>query len=147
MAELYFAYASNMDHQTYRRRCPRAKDLGRARLPGYRLAFTRYSRSRRGGSADIVLDASSEVWGVLYEIDDGCFASMDRVEGVPAAYRRERVTVTGREGKPVEAITYVANRTGDFLPSKSYLRVILRGARAHGLPDEYVWALERTETL
>ena len=65
MPELYFAYASNMDPQTFRRRCPGARPLGRARLPGYRLAFSRYSRQRRGGSADVVEDAPSAVWGVL----------------------------------------------------------------------------------
>ena len=147
MPELYFAYASNMDPQTYRRRCPKAGALGPARLPRYRLAFTRYSRTRRGGSADIVPDESSEVWGVLYEVGDDCLASMDKVEGVPAAYRRERVTVFGREGDPVQAVTYVANRTGEFLPSASCLKVILRGARAYDLPAEYVRALEQIETL
>ena len=146
MPELYYAYASNMDPQTFRRRCPGAKPLGRARLPGYRLAFSRYSRQRRGGSADVVKDASSTVWGVLYEVDEACLASMDRVESVPTAYRRERVTVFDDAGQPQEAITYVANPTGEFLPSRSYLEVILRGARAYALPVEYIAALEHTKT-
>lgn len=115
-------------------------------MPGHRLAFTRYSRQRRGGSADVVVDASSEVWGVLYEIDDACLASMDKVEGVPTAYRRERVAVFAAQGQRLEAITYMANRTGEFLPSKAYLEVILRGARAHGLPAEYIRMLEQIET-
>ena len=83
---------------------------------------------------------------MLYEIDDACLASMDRVEGVPAAYRRERVTVFADRGQSLEAITYVANRMGEFLPSKAYVEVILRGARAHGLPAGYVQMLERTGT-
>jgi len=144
--EIYFAYASNMDPETFQRRCPGAKALGRARLPGHRLAFTRYSRQRRGGSADVVIDAASEVWGVLYEVDDACLASMDKVEGVPAAYRRERATVIVDEGKPRQAITYVANKTGEFRPDKSYLKVILRGARAYGLPAEYIEMLEQIRT-
>ena len=147
MPELYFAYASNMDPQTFRRRCPGARPLGRAWLPGYRLAFTRYSRQRRGGSADVVEDASSVVWGVLYEVDGACLANMDRVEDVPTAYRRERATVFDDAGRPQEATTYVANPTGEFLPSRSYLEVILRGARASGLPTEYIAALERIRTV
>ena len=147
MPELYFAYASNMDPQTFRRRCPGARPLGRARLPGYRLAFSRYSRQRQGGSADVVEDAPSTVWGVLYEVDRACLDSMDGVEGVPNAYRRERVTIFDDAGQPREAITYVANPTGDFLPSRSYLEVILRGARAYALPDEYVRMLEETRTV
>ncbi|MDI6857618.1 MAG: gamma-glutamylcyclotransferase [Dehalococcoidia bacterium] len=147
MAGLYFAYASNMDPHTYRRRCPRAVPLGRARLPGYRLAFTRYSRQRKGGSADIVEDAACEVWGVLYEVDDTCIATMDRVEGVPTAYRRERVTVVDDAGDAREALTYVANKTGDFYPGRSYVEVILRGARAYALPDDYIATLERLKTV
>lgn len=147
MADLYFGYASNMDPKTFRRRCPKAMAVGRARLPSYRLAFTRYSKQRKGGSADIVEDAGSEVWGVLYDVDDACVAAMDRVEGVPTAYRRERVTVIDDAGEAREALTYVANRTGDFYPSRSYVEVIVRGARAYGLPDEYVAALERTKTV
>ena len=135
-----------MDPQTFRRRCPGARPLGWARLPGYRLAFSRYSHQRRGGSADVVEDASSVVWGVLYEVDEACIASMDRVEGVPTAYRRERATVFDDADQPQEAIIYMANRTGEFLPSRSYLEVILRGARAYGLPAEYVRMLERIRT-
>jgi len=136
-----------MDPQTFRHRCPAARPLGRARLPGYRLAFSRYSRQRRGGSADVVEDAPSAVWGVLYEVDEACIANMDRVEGVPTAYRREPVTVFDDAGQPQEAITYVANPTGEFLPSRSYLEVILRGARAYGLPAEYIAHLERIRTV
>jgi gamma-glutamylcyclotransferase len=147
MPELYFAYASNMDPQTFRRRCSGARPLGRARLPGYQLAFNRYSRQRRGGSADVVEDASSTVWGVLYEVDEACIASMDRVEGVPTAYRRQRVKILDSAGEPQEATTYVASPTGDFLPSRSYLEVILRGARAYGLPPEYIAHLERLRTV
>jgi len=95
----------------------------------------------------VVEDAPSAVWGVLYEVDEACLASMDRVEGVPTAYRRERVTVFDDAGQPQEAITYMANRTGEFLPSRSYLEVILRGARAYGLPAEYVAGLERIRTV
>ena len=147
MSELYLAYASNMDPKTFQRRCPGAKPLGRARLPGYRLAFSRYSRQRRGGSADVVVEASSTVWGVLYEVDDVCLASMDRVEGVPIAYRRERVTVFDDAGKSHDVMTYVANKTGGFLPSRSYMEVILRGAREYGLPEDYIAALEQTKTV
>jgi gamma-glutamylcyclotransferase len=142
---LYFAYASNMDPDTFRRRCPAAKAIGPARLPGYRLAFTRYSRQRRGGSADVVVDDASAVWGVLHEVGDACLAAMDRVEGVPAAYRREWVEVIAGE-KPRQAITYVANKTGEFRPNKSYLKVILRGAKAHRLPADYTQMLEEIST-
>jgi gamma-glutamylcyclotransferase len=147
MSVLYLAYASNMDPRTFARRCPKAKALGRARLPGYRLAFSRYSKQRRGGSADVVEDGSADVWGVLYEVDDECLAAMDGVEGVPTAYRRVTVPVVDDAGQVHDALTYVANKTGEFLPSKQYLEVIVGGARAHGLPEEYIRALEQVRTV
>ena len=147
MPVLYFAYASNMDPQTFSRRCPKAKALGRARLPGYRLAFSRYSKQRRGGSADVVDDGSSDVWGVLYEVDDECLAAMDGVEDVPTAYRRVTVQVVDDCGKVHDALTYVANKTGEFLPNRQYLSVIVGGARANGLPEEYIRALEQVRTV
>jgi gamma-glutamylcyclotransferase len=144
--ELYFAYASNMEPRRFRRLCPGGALVGPARLPAYRLAFSRYSRQRRGGSADVVPDPDSEVWGALYEVDEDDLAAMDRNEGVPAAYRRQVVTVLDEAGEERQAVTYTANPTGDFLPHKEYLRVILQGAEARGLPPEYVESLRQIRT-
>ncbi|MGB6837026.1 MAG: gamma-glutamylcyclotransferase family protein [Dehalococcoidia bacterium] len=144
--KLYFAYASNMEPRHFRRLCPHGTVVGPARLPGYRLAFSRYSRQRRGGSADVVPDPESEVWGVLYEVDEGDLAAMDRSEGVPAAYHREVVMVVDEAGEERQAVTYLANRTGEFLPHKEYLRVIVQGAEARGLPPEYIEGLKQIRT-
>jgi gamma-glutamylcyclotransferase (GGCT)/AIG2-like uncharacterized protein YtfP len=143
---LYFAYGANLEPRRFRRRCPGVTAIGRARLPGHRLAFTRYSRPERGGVADIVADADAEVWGVLWEMDERCVAALDDFEGVPQAYRRESVRVIDDGGAEHEAMAYVANRTGSFPPSSQYLSVIVAGARAHGLPEAYVAALEEQGT-
>ncbi len=139
---LYFAYGANLESRRFRRRCPSAVVLGRARLADYQLAFTRYSRAERGGVADIVAQPDAEVWGALYDIDDGCFAALDEYEGAPRAYRRETVRVTDDTGASHEAVAYIANKTGEFAPSRQYLAIIARGARDHGLPEEYVQAIE-----
>jgi gamma-glutamylcyclotransferase (GGCT)/AIG2-like uncharacterized protein YtfP len=146
MPQLYFAYASNMEPRRFRRLCPGSTVVGPARLPGRRLAFSRYSRQRRGGSADIVPDAEAEVWGVLYEVSDADVDTLDRSEDVPAAYRRETVVVEDAEGHERQAVTYVANRTGDFLPHPDYLRLIVEGAEARGLPEEWIRHLESIKT-
>jgi gamma-glutamylcyclotransferase (GGCT)/AIG2-like uncharacterized protein YtfP len=147
MPQLYFAYASNMEPRRFRRLCPRSTVVGPARLPGYRLAFSRYSRQRRGGSADVVPDAKAEVWGVLYEVGDTDLDTLDRSEDVPTAYRRETVLVEDAEGRERQAVTYVANRTGDFLPHREYLRLIVEGAEARGLPQEWIRHLESIRTV
>jgi gamma-glutamylcyclotransferase (GGCT)/AIG2-like uncharacterized protein YtfP len=143
---LYFAYASNMEPRRFRRLCPGGAVVGPARLPDHRLAFSRYSRQRRGGSADVVPDPGSDVWGVLYEVEEGDLAAMDRGENVPSAYHRQDVTVVDEQGEEQRAITYVANRTGEFLPHPDYLRTIIRGAEARGLPDGYVQSLKQIRT-
>ena len=147
MPQLYFAYASNMEPRRFQRLCPRGAVVGPARLPGRRLAFSRYSRQRRGGSADIVPDAEAEVWGVLYEVGDADLDTLDRSEDVPAAYRRAAVVVEDAEGRQRQAVTYLANRTGDFLPHPDYLRLIVQGAEARGLPQEWIHHLESIRTL
>ncbi len=147
MSELYFAYGSNMKPRRFRRHCPRSQVLGRARLPSYRLDFTRYSTGFKGGVADIVPDADSEVWGVLSRVEESDLASLDEYEGVPVGYRRERVTVLDDGGQEHLAVTYVANRTGRFTPSKTYLDIILEGAREHGLPPDYVRRLAQIKTV
>jgi gamma-glutamylcyclotransferase (GGCT)/AIG2-like uncharacterized protein YtfP len=143
---LYFAYGANLDLRRFRRRCPGAQAIGRARLAGYRLGFTRYSRAEKGGVADIVPEPGAEVWGVLYEIDAACFAALDDYEGAPREYRRESLRVVDDAGVEHEAVVYVANKTGEFAPSRAYLAQITRGAREHNLPDEYVRSIESVRT-
>ena len=143
---VYFTYGANLDIRRFRRRCPGATLLGRARLPGYQLGFTRYSRAEKGGVADIVAEPGASVWGVLYEIDPSCLGALDEYEGAPHAYRRGTVRVIDEAGIDHEAIAYIANKTGDFAPSRQYLAQIARGAREHGLPDDYVRAIEEVRT-
>ncbi len=143
---LYFAYGSNLSIRQMRRRCPGSEVVGRARLPDYRLGFTRYATKRKGGVADIVPEPGAEVWGALYTVDDAGMASLDEFEGVPRAYRRIDVSVFDDEGTDLEAVAYIANRTGEFAPGREYLDLIVSGGREHGLPDEYVRALEGIRT-
>ena len=143
---LYFAYGSNLDLRGFKRRCRGATVAGRARLPDHRLSFTRYSRAEKGGVADIVPEPGAEVWGALYKVDERCLAALDQYEGAPRAYRRQAVRVVDDAGAEREAIAYIANRTGEFAPSRQYLAQIARGAREHGLPESYVRALEQVRT-
>lgn len=139
---LFFAYGALLNKRKLRRLCLDAVSLGRARLPDHRLAFTRYSRADKGGVADVVPAPGESVWGALYDIDDACLEALDAYEEAPRAYRRESARVIAEDGVEREAVVYVANRTGDFAPSRQYLSLIVRGAREHGLPEAYVRAIE-----
>ena len=142
---LYFAYGSNMDPVQMAERCPGSRALGAARLAGWRLTFTRDSPAWGGGVGHIELAPGDEVWGVLWDLTDENLASLDEYEGLAVgAYVRDRVTVRFEEGD-VEADVYIAVPRGYKKPSRRYLAALLRGAEAHGCPDDYVERLRGIE--
>jgi len=152
---LYFAYGSNLDFDQMKGRCPSARSVGVAKLPGRRLAFTRWSGGRKGAVADAVADPAGEVWGVVYEITAEDLEVLDRCEGFTPggsgnAYVREKCTVwlDGDEERSVKAEVYFAVPTENpGLPSRDYRDQILRGAREWGLPQDYIEQdLETIET-
>src|SRR5580704_18310032 len=98
MAICYFAYGSNMAPSVMAQLCPGHRILGVAWLDGYRIAFTRRSVRTGTGVADIVEERGSTVWGVVYEVGEGGFASLDRKEGHGWAYVRESFTVRLESG-------------------------------------------------
>ena len=142
---LYFAYGSNLSIRQMRRRCPGSEVVGRARLPDYRLGFTRYATKRKGGVADIVPEPGAEVWGALYTVDDDRDGGARRVRG-----RAARVSPHGRErvlddeGAELVAVAYYANKTGRVRARDASTWASSSPAHATtSLPDEYIQALER----
>jgi cation transport regulator ChaC len=142
---LYFAYGSNMGPSALRReRCPRAVQVGIAKIDDHRLGFTRYSKRRRGGVADLVPARGSVVWGSVFDLTDDGFEALDRAEGVAlGAYARSIWQLTRGDGSVVSAWTYVVvNKRPEILPSQMYWRLLVEGAGEAGLPTEYVKSLE-----
>jgi gamma-glutamylcyclotransferase (GGCT)/AIG2-like uncharacterized protein YtfP len=150
---LYFAYGSNLDPVQMASRCPFAQTVGLAALRDHRLVFPRYSESWGGGTAGMSPSHGPTVWGVLFEVTDACLATMDAHEGFRKSgdphnsYEREQISVEltrpddGSFPRRVRAWTYVANEANPTPPSRRYLDTILRGARHHRLPEEYIAAL------
>lgn len=136
---LYFAYGSNLDTRQMQRRCPSAHVVGIGRLPGHRLAFSRFSESRGCGVADIVAAAGQEVWGLLYELsEDDLSGSLDHCEGFPDCYTRLRLTVeTLSDGTPDAWVYSVVDKDEHVEPDSGYLEIIRKAASEHGFPEEY----------
>jgi gamma-glutamylcyclotransferase (GGCT)/AIG2-like uncharacterized protein YtfP len=86
---LYFAYGSNMDWTQMRERRPSAQFVAVARLPEYRLAFTRRSINRGCGVSDVVADKKESVWGVVFDIQETDIALLDKSEGYQPGRKRE----------------------------------------------------------
>ena len=128
-----------MHAERMRSRIPGAVSRGRARLAGQRLVFNK--RGRDGSAkANLVADPDGAVWGVVWEIEPCALAELDPHE---AGYRRVPALAEADDGARLEVEVYVSTRwTSDPLPFDWYLEHVLRGARGHGLPEEYVSWLE-----
>ncbi len=139
----YFAYASNVSRPVMEAACPRHRYLGRARLPGHRLAFTRRSVRTGTGVADVVVDPEREVWGALYELDEEDLAALDRKEGAGWAYGRQTVRVHTEDGSAHDAVAYVvlSKSPKEIRPSPAYARRLIEAGRERALPQGYVEAL------
>ena len=156
---LYFAYGSNLDPEQMRERCPHHVVVGLAVLHDHKVAFPLYSNQWGSGVAGVVRAHGEKVWGVLYELDDEDLAALDVFEDWKGPrnqhnlYERETVTVElvrpddGSVPRRVRAYTYLPRVANPSPPSRRYLDTVLRGARHHRLPEEYVERLAAVETV
>lgn len=137
----YFAYGSNLSTPRLRRRAPSATPKCVARLNGYSLA---YSKRGEDGSAKCGIlkrdDASAYVYGVLFAIVNFEREKLDKAEGMNEGYAATTVNAQTMDG-PIEALTYVVQKNYvdvTLKPYEWYREHVLRGAREHGLPTDYV---------
>lgn len=143
--DYYFAFGSNMLEAQMKDRVARSELLGPARLEGFRLAFDIQGTIFPSSVANLVESPGDHVWGALYRVHVGELRSrMDFYEGVGhGEYTRQKVEVVGPGGKPVQAFLYRSSREADEArPERVYLDIMLKGARALGLPDSYLAHLE-----
>ncbi len=154
---LYFAYGSNLDPDEMRERCPESRVVGLALLRDHRLTFPLRSERWGGGAAGVTHAHGGAVWGALYELSESDLASLDAYEGWKGPgdhhnlYDRDLATVEltrpddGSVPRRVRAYTYFARTLNPTPPSRRYLETLLKGARHHRLPPEYIEWLESVE--
>lgn len=118
---IYFAYGSNLNLRQMKQRCPDARPIGVAKLPGHRLVFR--------GVADVIPNRQGgSVMGVIWEITPRCLKELDRYEGYPHLYGRRYCTVIGEDdGILREAIVYYMKKGDLAPPSRGYWKVIMEG--------------------
>ncbi len=157
---LYFAYGSNLSQQDlddwkkgnpkYAQVDLKLKKVANGYLPGYRLGFTRKSKSeRRGfmGVADIVKtedELQTRVWGVIFSLTPEQDRAIADKEGNTYAYQQLEVGVTDLNGVKHRCLTYEAivenEKQRKYLyhrPFEKYYEVIRKGGEDHGLPQEF----------
>jgi cation transport regulator ChaC len=143
----YFAYGSNLDPDTFLgRRRMRPAEARPGCLHGYRLVFDLAVGRGERAVANLSAEAGARVHGVAYAISRGQAWWLDRTEGVPRSYRRVGVRLRADDGAELDGFTYVSERrTPGRKPSARYMGLLVRGARHHGLPAEYVDWLRAVE--
>jgi AIG2-like family len=143
----YFAYGSNLDPETFLgRRGMRPAEACCAVLEGFELVFDLPVGPGERGVANLRPRDAARVHGVAYALDAGQAAHLDLTEGVHRGYYR-RTPVRLASPAPREAFTYTSVRgVAGRKPSGRYLGLLLRGARHHGLPEEWVAFLRALET-
>jgi len=157
---LYFGYGSNMNWDEMKRVCRSPQFFCKAILSNYRLGFTWWSENRGCGVADAVKNSGSEIWGVVYEIDDDNDISvLDEKEGFHPGgelnkntYTRKECTVfkEGQKNNPIKVFAYFVQNPKDRFqpPSVKYKNLLVTGAKFWGLPKKYIEkTLEQIETF
>lgn len=145
MDEFYFAYGSNLWAEQMVERCPSSVFVARATLNRYRFWFPLTSTRWGGGVAGIEANAMSKVEGVVYSMHMDDVHVLDRYECVAQdMYERKAIAVQLEDDSELTAWTYFSSvyEGAPFETSASYIDTIIRGARAHGLPADWIRFLE-----
>ena len=123
--KLYFAYGMNTNQEEMAYRCPGARAIGKAILPGYRLEFKSF--------ATIVPSPTEQVEGVLWTITDTDESALDMLEGYPEFYDKKTVSVE-HNGQSYIAMTYIMGpRERGCAPSSGYYSMVSEGYQSFGL--------------
>lgn len=144
---LYFAYGSNLSTERLQARVPSARARCRGRLPHHALRWHKLGRDGSGKCDIVPTSAPNVVWGVLFDVSRNEKPALDAVEGLGIGYFEKEVRIVTGDGECL-ALTYHANpaRTDAALrPFDWYKDYVVRGAREHALPADYIRALERVE--
>ena len=147
MAQYYFAYGADLDPQDLGLRCEfrrrqriRFAKSTPAVLKGFRLVCNIESHYRRGGIFNILPDPASQVHGVVYELHPGdAISAMMIKEGESSNYLLAVNNVQTDKGEEVPALVLRADAKSKALtPSPAYLDVVIKAARRHRLPLEWI---------
>ncbi|HEU5033736.1 MAG TPA: gamma-glutamylcyclotransferase [Mycobacteriales bacterium] len=134
---LYAAYASNLDPEQMRERCPHSPSRGSGWLVGWRLTFGGEDLGWEGALATVVEDPDAQVFVMVYDVTAPDEAVLDRWESAPGVYRKIRVRVQMLQGEEL-CWLYVLDGYEGGLPSARYLGVLADAAERGGAPADYV---------
>ncbi len=126
-----------MDAAALRRRCPRARPLGPARLRGYEFVLM------GNGYASIRRAPAGQVHGVLFDLALSDVPPLDRYEEVGRGlYIKSVLPVVRADGRACRALVYLGtDRRIGGTPPPGYMEGVVAAAIAAGLPRAHLAAL------
>jgi hypothetical protein len=134
---LYFAYGSNMPRAAMMRRCPTARAMGPARLPGYRF-FVGID-----GWGSVKPKPGDTVHGVLWRLMPRDVAALHAYELLDKGLYDVRRLPVRTGAHLVPAMVYLLRRRSPGRPKPGYVEMIAASARAWKLPERYIRSVER----
>lgn len=135
---LYAGFGRNLDPTAMAVRAPNSPAVGAGWLLGWRLTFGGEELSWQGALPTIVEDPASQVFVMLYSLNDSDEHALDLTEGLELGrYRKIHVRVSTME-RDEPAWTYVLDGFEGGYPRKSMLDEIVAAAIAANAPADYV---------
>ena len=155
LSDYHFGYGSNLNWSDWKKWCnERNKDPNSLKaepgtfvLPDYELDFHYYSGGRGGGALDVVKLRGHAVAGMLFQVSDDGWDSLDAKEGHPNYYERKKVQVLSESGELRTAITYVVVpdrvKKEHVPPGPGYIEAVDEGYKYHGITKAHPWAKDQ----
>ena len=145
--EYYFAYGSNMSVKRLAARCKSCQLVGRATLPKHKLMFHKPGNDDGSGKCNAFYTGRDEdsVLGVIFSMSQPDIFMLDSIEG--QGYQRESFSVFSEShSQDLKVYGYIATKIEeDIKPKHWYIEHVLRGAREHQFPEEYIEKIKQTE--
>lgn len=145
----YFAYGSNLAKPRLLQRISDARFYKVATLSGHQLCFHK-NDAGQSGKCDILNteDDKDTVYGVVYVISQHARETLDYYEGHGFGYLSKTIKIKTLDGERLDALTYYAIDI-DIVqqPYHWYKEHVLRGAREHGFPEDYIAKIEAQESI
>lgn len=144
----YFGYGSNINLISLKAKGVEPIQSQKALLKGWKLRFNvQHWFRHEGGMGNIEPSENAEdvVEGMVHLCPEKQLASMDSMESYGVAYDRIEVELMTKNGS-VKAWAYVGlpdYLDDSCLPTRRYLSIILKGAKAAGLSETYISNLSK----
>ena len=139
--KFYIAYGSNLNRRQMKTRCPGASAVGTAVIEDYRLLFR---GSKTGAYLTIEPHKGGAVPAAVWSITEDDEQRLDRYEGVPIFYQKEKmelpvIDIRSGAARNLNGFVYVmcGNRPLG-VPSNNYFMVCAKGYQDFGFDTKYL---------